>query len=183
MVVSMSELERLAMLLEKRKLVDLEISRIIDRPALASHIGEFIASKIFKVRLESSATAKGIDGAFAEGPLRGKTVNIKLYGKQEGILDITLDNLADYYLVLTGLESPPVTSRGKSRPIIISKFYLFEMKPLLEKLKMRKVKLGTATSVANSYWEEAEIYPRSMNKKLELTDEQVRLLRLFSGNH
>jgi len=181
-VVRLSELERLAELLEKRNQADLETSRIIGRPALASHIGEFIASKIFKIILESSATAKGIDGVFVEGSLKGKTVNIKLYGKQEGILDITTDGLADYYLVLTGSKSPPVTSRGQSRPLVISCVYLFEMKPLLEKLRTRKVKIGIATSVASSYWEEAEIYPRSMSRQLKITEEQAKQLRLFSGN-
>ena len=131
----MKELKRISDLLKKRRQVDEEISRIIDRPAIPSHIGEFIASRIFNIKLEASATAEGIDGVFVEGPLKRKTVNIKLYGKQEGILDITLKNLADYYLVLTGPKSPPATSRGESRPIVVSHAYLFDMKDLVRKLK------------------------------------------------
>jgi len=114
--------------------------------------------------------------------LRGKTVNIKLYGKQEGILDIAANELADYYLVLTGPKTEPTTSRGTSRPLVISHVYLFEMRKLISKLKKRKVKIGIATSVAQPYWTEAEIYPRKTNKTLELTKEQIRLLKLFSDN-
>jgi hypothetical protein len=175
----MHDLEKIAELLKRRKQFDLEISRIIGRPSLASHIGEYIASKIFKIKLADSATTKGIDGAFFEGRLKGKTVNIKLYGKQEGILDISLGNLADYYLVFTGPTTPPVTSRGKSRPIVISHIYLFEMPVLVNKLRNHGVKIGISTSVAKQYWTEAEIYPQEMNNRLGLTEEQKRLIKLF----
>jgi hypothetical protein len=176
----MNELEKIADLLQKRRQIDEEISKIIGRPSIPQHIGEFIASKIFKIRLETSATAKGIDGAFIEGPLKGKTVNIKTYGKQESILDISLSSLADYYLVLTGPKSPSATSRGSSRPLVTSNVYLFEMAGLVNKLKKRGVKIGIATSVVQSDWTEAQIYPQITNKKLELTEEQVRLLELFA---
>lgn len=178
----MAEVERIADLLRKRNRIDREISKIIGRPSMRGHIGEFIASNIFKIKRESSAIAKGIDGVFAEGSLRGKTVNIKLYGKQESILDIAANELADYYLVLTGPKTEPTTSRGTSRPLVISHVYLFEMHKLISKLKKRKVKIGIATSVAQPYWTEAEIYRRKTNKTLELTKEQIRLLKLFSDN-
>jgi len=146
------------------------------------HIGEYIASKIFQIKLEDSASAKGIDGVFVKGPLKGKTVNIKLYGKREGLLDITRDNLADYYLVLTGPKSAATTSRKSSRPLVISNVYLFKMTELISKLRKRGVKIGIATSVAKSYWTEAEIYPHKTNDKLELTREQARLLELFAAD-
>jgi hypothetical protein len=177
----MNELEKLADLLTKKRQIDLDISRIIMRPSLPSHIGEFIASRIFGMRLEVSATAKGIDGAFTEGPLKGRTVNVKLYGKQEGILDITTRSLADYYLVLTGPKSSPVTSRGGTRPLVIDHVYLFEMITLVRSLANRNLKIGTATSVAREYWDQAEIYPDQNNKKLILTGEQLRQLRLFGA--
>jgi hypothetical protein len=179
----MAEIERIADLLKKRNEIDREISKIIGRPSTRGHIGEFIASKIFKIELESSAATKGIDGVFTDGPLRGKTVNIKLYGKREGVLDIAVHELADYYLVLTGPKSAATTSIGSSRPLVISNVYLFEMRKLMNKMRKRGVKIGVATSVTQSYWEEAEIYPLETNKKLELTEEQVRLLDLFSDNY
>lgn len=175
----MNELERLADLLRKKRQIDSDISSIIRRPSLPSHIGEFIASRIFGIRLEVSATAKGIDGVFIEGPLNEKTVNVKLYGKQEGILDITTHSLADYYLVLTGPKSPPVTSRGANRPLVIDHVYLFKMRTLVKSLTNRNLKIGVATSVAKDYWDQAEIYPDQNNKELILTEEHLRQLRLF----
>lgn len=41
-----SDLKRIAELLEKRNQIDLELSKIMGRPATVGHIGEFIASKI-----------------------------------------------------------------------------------------------------------------------------------------
>ena len=178
----MDTLEKIAELLEKRRQIDRKISKIIGRPALKGHIGEHIASKIFQIKLEDSASAKGIDGVFIKGPLKGKTVNIKLYGKREGILDIALDNLADYYLVLTGPKSAATTSRESSRPIVISDVYLFKMPELVSRLRKRGAKIGNATSVAKYYWAEAEIYPHKVNEELELTREQSRLLELFAAN-
>ena len=133
------------------------------------------------MQLEISAATKGIDGIFDKGPLKGKSVNIKLYGKQESLLDIALKDLADYYLVLTGPKSLAATSRGQSRPIVIDHVYLFEMKGLVNSLKRLGVKIGIATSVAKSYWEKAEIYPRQAKRILELTKEQKELLGLFSS--
>jgi hypothetical protein len=180
MVSDLNDLEELAALLRQRKQIDDEISKVIGRPAIPQHIGEFIASKIFNIKLEASAIAKGIDGIFADGPLKGKSANVKLYGKQEGILDITLERPADYYLVLTGPKAMLATSRGETRSINISHVYLFEMKELVKDLRDRGVKIGTATSVAKAYWEKAEVYPESANSKLKLTKEQNRLLSLFS---
>jgi len=54
-------------------------------------MGEWIASKVFDIQLEDSAVAKAIDGRFRSGPLAGKTVNIKIYGKREGLLDTNSD--------------------------------------------------------------------------------------------
>jgi len=173
------ELERIADLLSKRNKIDFELSRIIGRPSQRGHLGEFIASNIFNIELEYSATEKGIDGVFLNEPLQGKTVNIKFYGKQEGILDIQLANLADYYLVLTGPKSQPKTSRGNSRPLIISNVYLFDTRLLVNSLKKRRIKLGIATSVANLYWSSAEIFPKSKNSLLQLNNQQVELLKLF----
>jgi hypothetical protein len=177
----MAELQELANLLQRRNEIDKEISRIIGRPSTIGHLGEFVASKIFGIKLESSATTKGIDGVFAEGPLKGRAVNIKWYGKQEGILDVNLDNLADYALVITGPKSVPLTSKGTTRPLVISYVYLFDMVGLVSELRQRAVKIGIATSVKKSSWDNAEIYPKRANKKLELTEEQRKTLELFSG--
>lgn len=176
----MNELETLANLLSMRNQIDGDISKIIKRPANSGHLGEFIASKIFCISLEYSATTKGIDGRFTQAPLFDKTVNIKFYGKQEGILDIALDNLADYYLVLTGPKSQPATSRGGTRPFTIEHVYLFEMQQVVNELNNRGVKIGIATSIKKEFWDASELFPLNNNKQIILSDEQTRLLKLFS---
>src|SRR5262245_57242332 len=110
------QLSCLAELLKRRNALECEITELIARPASIGHLGEFIASRIFNISLQHSASSKGIDGHFSDGTLRGRSVNIKWYAMREGLLDITPDFLPDYYLVLTGPRSPAVTSRGRSRP-------------------------------------------------------------------
>lgn len=157
-----------------------EIAGIIGRPALNRHIGEYVASMLFGIELEESATAKGIDGYFNEGSLKGKSVNVKLYGKKENILDISTAELADYYLVLSGDDGDLSSSRGKTRPLVISQVFLFNMTELMPRLKERGVKIGIATSVRKSDWDDAMVYPVQMNRELVLSDEQIRLLQLFN---
>src|SRR5947209_19797410 len=98
----MSDLADLAELLLRRNKLDEEIARTVGRPALIGHIGEYIAAKVFDITLENSAVNKGFDGRFCKGPLVGKSVNVKWYAKREGLLDIRLDAVPDFYLVLTG---------------------------------------------------------------------------------
>jgi len=172
-------LERLASLVHERNRVSEEIAAIIGRPALNGHIGEYLASRIFGIQLEFSATAKGIDGYFTEGSLKGKSVNVKLYGKKENILDISTDKVADYYLVLTGAEGDLSSSRGKTRPLVISQVYLFNMAKLMPKLRERGVRVGIATSVRKGDWEEAMVYPVQRSRELVLSEEQLRMIRLF----
>ena len=122
----MSQLEQLASLLAKRNAIDKEISDLISRPALKGHVGEWIAQESFGVKLEESAAQKGFDGRFADGPLAGKTVNVKWYGKREGILDINPDGVPDHYLVMTGPKAAAMTSRGQTLPWVITEVFLFD---------------------------------------------------------
>jgi hypothetical protein len=171
-------LERLSELLRERNRISSEIATLIGRPALSSHIGEYIASKIFDIELYESATHKGADGQFRSGPLRGKTVNVKLYGKKEGLLDIN-HAPADYYLVLTGPDSPLTSSHGGDRPLVIEQAFIFNMSRLLTELRGRGVKIGIATSMTKGSWEAAMIYPRPRNTEYTLSPEQAKLIELF----
>ena len=175
----MKKLERLAELIHVKNKIDDEIAGIIGRPSLIGHVGEYIASEIFKIELEQSAVAKGIDGRFTQVPLKGQTVNIKFYAKRENLLDIKPDHLPDCYLVITGPKSGAVSSRGATRPWLISSVYLFSSQELMNELKNRSVKIGIATSVISKLWAEAEIYPNQRNSTIQLSEEQVRQLRLF----
>ncbi len=175
----MDDLERLALLIRQRNDTEVEITRIIGRPAQIGNIGEYIAARVFKIALASSATEKGYDGHFEEGPLRGRTVNVKWYAKREGLLDIEPRSLPDFYLVLTGPPSPAVSSKGTPRPWLISSVCLFDAHGLVDELVKAGVKVGIATSVRKRLWDAAELWPNQRNTMLPLTDGQRRMLRLF----
>jgi len=175
----MKKLERLAKLIHDKNKINDGIAEIIGRPSLIGHVGEYIASKIFRIELEPSATKKGIDGHFTQYPLKGQTVNIKFYAKRENLLDITPDCLPDYYLVITGPKSYAVSSKSTTRPWLISNVYLFSSQKLMGELENRDGKIGIATSITSKLWNEAEIYPNQRNSIVPLSEEQVQQLRLF----
>lgn len=175
----MESLKLLADLIVQRNRNEQKITEIIDRPATVGHLGEYIASKIFHIKLEQSASQKSIDGHFMDAPLIGRTVNIKWYAKLEWMLDITPEAPPDFYLVLAGPRLEMTTSRGSARPWLIESVYFFDARELVSVLRAEKVKIGTATSIKQSLWRSAEVYPKSNNTQLVLSDEQHRLLGLF----
>lgn len=174
-----NELELLSALIKQRNAIDKDISEIIGRPAERGHIGEFVAAEIFDIELHESATHKGSDGVFRRGKLAGRTVNIKSYGKREGILDMKRKDPPDFYLVLTGPKTAAMSSRGATRPWVISSAFLFNHHELVSQLS---VKIGIATSVKRNFWGEAEIYPNPNNGMLVLNPEQRSMLEMFSSS-
>ena len=175
------ELEQLASLLARRNAIDEQIAALIGRPAIRGHVGEWIAHEIFGVTLEESAVQKGFDGRFADGPLAGKTVNVKWYGKREGLLDINPDGVPDYYLVMTGPKAVAMTSRGQTRPWVITEVFLFDAPALVERLRRLGRRLGVAASVRQHEWEAARVYPAAAPRaRLTLTDAQREALKLFA---
>jgi hypothetical protein len=177
---AMHDLPRLAELLQEKHLIDEKIANLVGRPAQIGHVGEYIASAIFDIRLEAAATAKGIDGYFATGPLAGRSVNVKWYAKLESILDLTPAYLPDEYLVMTGPRVAPASSRGTHRPWLIQYAFEFDAHELVAELSARGSKLGIASSVPRRYWDAAEIYPAQNSNRLLLSDEQRAMLRLFA---
>lgn len=175
----MDDLVQLATLIETRNQLEGKITALIGRPAPIGHLGEYIASRIFNIALEESASHKSSDGYFNVEPLKGQTVNIKWYAFQEGILDITPESLPDHYLVLTGLKSGTMTSHGRVRPWTIEKVFLFDAHSLVEELRLAGVKIGIATSVRQHLWEKAEIYPAGRNDLCQLSQVQRDMLALF----
>ncbi len=175
-----SDLARLAELLAERNRLDQAIAELIGRPALPGHLGEYIAARVFGIALEPSASARGLDGRFAAGPLAGRSVNIKYYGKQENCLDIALAGGPDFYLVLTGPKGQAASSRGAQRPFVIHSVYLFDASSLLADLQARAVQLGVATSVRAPLWRAAAVYPEAVCPLLPLAPAQRQLLRLFA---
>jgi len=175
----MHDLEQLAEIIKRRNTVDDEVMAITERPALIGHTGEYIASRVFDIKLEESAAHKAIDGVFRKGKIVGKTVNIKWYGKLEGVLDITPKTLPDFYLVFTGPKTAATSSRGLTRPWIIANVFLFDAYELIRDLQERNVKIGIATSIANKFWESAEIYPTQINDDLVVSEAQRKAISLF----
>ncbi len=178
--MNIKSLQALADLLHERNEIDRQIAETIGRPVERGHVGEFIAADVFNIRLEDSATNKGNDGVFNAGPLEGLRVNVKFYGKREGCLDLVLKDTPDHYLVLTGAKRATTTSRGTTRPWTIEAVYLFEAESLVSALTERGCKLGTATSVADQFWEKAQVWPTQVNAALPVTAEQNAALQLFS---
>jgi hypothetical protein len=167
------DLERLAELIQAKNNADLAIARLIGRPCAPGNIGEFVAAKVFGVRLVQSGSHPGYDGTFEAGPLAGKTVNIKTYSRHESVLDIGA-HPCDYYLVLTG---PP--GQARILPWVIDSVFLFDSAELLFRLKQRGVKIGVATSVRKSDWETARVFPRRPASPLQLSDDQLAWLSMF----
>jgi hypothetical protein len=175
-----TDTERLAQLLRQRNVIDADIAKLIGRPALPGHVGEFIAAEVFGINLHDSASKAASDGVFAQGRLAGKSVNVKLYGKVEGMLDLPVPGkaMADYTLVLTGPSSSTASSKGTTRPLVITAVYLFHTGDLVADLQAKSLKIGVATSVKKSLWEAAEIYPKP--GELALGEHQRDLLALFA---
>lgn len=172
-------IRRAAELLRDRNAIDVDLVRVIARPVTAGHLGEWIASLVFDVELESSPSAKGIDGRFRSGPLQGRTVNVKWYMRHQGLLDTTEHAALDYYLVLAGPPSPAGSSRGTTQPWCIHSAYLIDARQLRAEQLARGVKLGIASSVTKQQWLSAQIYPPTAASPLPLTREQADLLQLF----
>ena len=176
----MNGLEQLAAMIRQRNRVARDIASVIGRPGQMGHIGEFIASQVFGIQLEESASRKAVDGHFTQGPLAGCSVDIKWYALQEGLLNISPSDLPDFYLVLAGPRSISQSSRGGFRPWTIASVHLFQASELTHDLRKRGVKVGVASSVRQVLWQEAEIYPQQRNRRLVLTPGQREKLALFA---
>lgn len=175
------DLEKLSRLLTEMNSLGNRISEITHRPATIGHTGEYIASRVFDIELESSAAAKGHDGVFMSGKLAGSVVNIKWYGKLEHMLDLNPEAVPDYYLVMTGPKSQLQSSRGGIRPWVINYTFLFHGPELLTDLKTRGVKIGMATSVQKHKWQAAEIFPNQRNMFFRMTNEQMEMIFQFGS--
>jgi len=172
---SMSELPRLASLLKSRNTIDEKIATLIGRTAQANNIGEYIASVIFRITLDEAGKRRGYDGRFSSGALAGNSVDVQWHPKRDGLMNIKVDALPDYYLILTG----PEASATIANPWVIESIFLFHASELLNALRERGVQLGSGTSITGPLWERAEIYPIPRNTTLILGDEERKLLVLF----
>src|SRR5258708_11066637 len=77
--VSMNNLVQLAELIKEKNVVDGKIASILWRPAQVGHAGEYIAAALLGIQLHQSASHASSDGRFLQGPLTGRSVDIKWY--------------------------------------------------------------------------------------------------------
>ena len=171
-------LKSIAMLLRSRNEIDARIVDIVGRPMVHGHLSDWIAAQIFDIELEPAAN-RAIDGWFRSGPLAGRTVNVKHYTRNEGLLDITESDELDYYLVMTGPRGPATRSAGTHRPWTIEHVHLFDAFDLIASLRAIMRRIGVATSVREEFWKAAEIYPNPVKPPLRLTPEQKAALDGF----
>lgn len=177
--MEIDQVARIAELLARRNQIDEEIASVIGRPMAAGHLGEWIAAWVFDIALEESAAAPGIDGRFLSGPLVGKTVNVKWYLKDEGLLDIPTSAAPDVFLVLAGPRAAAVSSKGSHRPWTVETVYLLDTPALMTALGNSRVRIGAATSLRRAFWQASEIYPNPMNTALPLDAAQRVMLSRF----
>ena len=142
-----------------------------------------MAAQIFDIKLCSAANRKAIDGKFLGGGLDGKTVNIKFYTKNDGLLDLQEDAGPDYYLVMTGPKEAAGSSHGKVRPWVIESVFLFDTAALVSELRKRnpKKKIGVAAGVPVDLWQKAMLYPNGVSPLLKVANDQRDRLALFSA--
>ncbi|MCC3765362.1 hypothetical protein K3N28_20070 [Glycomyces sp. TRM65418] len=170
-------LKSIAMLLRQRNEIDARIADIVGRPVAHGHLSDWIAAQIFDIELEPAAN-RAIDGWFRSGPLAGRTVNIKHYTRNEGLLDMSDTDDLDYYLVMTGPRRGAARSGGH-RPWTIDHVHLFDALALADTLRNSMRRIGVATSVRAEYWKAAEIHPDPVQPLLRLTAGQIAALDGF----
>jgi hypothetical protein len=176
--MSSAELMSIAMLLRERNRIDARIADIVGRPVVSGHLSDWIAAQIFDIELEPSANS-AIDGRFRSGALAGRTVNVKHYTRNQGLLDMTDSEALDYYLVMTGPRGP---TAGTHRPWSIEHVYLFDAQALYDELSAQLRRIGVATSVRAEYWRAAEVYPDPARPALALGPKQTAALASFKAH-
>ncbi|HEX2143047.1 MAG TPA: hypothetical protein VHG10_00930 [Glycomyces sp.] len=174
------QLANVAFLMRQRNDIDARIADIVGRPVVSGHLSDWIAAAILDIALERAAN-RAIDGRFRSGPLAGRTVNIRHYTQNQGLLDMTDSEELDYYLVMTGPRGPAVRSAGTHRPWTIDYVHLFDAWALADALHAEMRRIGTATSVRAAFWHAAEIHPRAANPELVLTPEQALAFDAFKS--
>jgi len=173
----LDELKSIALLLRYRNDIDARIADIVGRPVAAGHLSDWIAATILDIELAPSAD-RAVDGHFRSGPLAGRTVNVKHYTRNQGLLDVNDSDELDYFLVMTG---PRGAASGAHRPWSIDHVHLFDAFALTETLRAEMRRIGTATSVRAAHWHAAEIHPRPANQALVLTADQALAFDAFKS--
>jgi len=167
-----------ALVLEHNKIAE-QITHVIGRPAQLGHVGEYLASSLFDVELAPAANNRLVDGHFRGGLLKGRSVDVKMYPVRENVLDMHETAIPDFFLVFAGPKGSAVSSKKKGRPWVIDGIYLFDAAAISAMLRAAGRRPGTGTSVAQSHWDVAEVYPRHECTLLDISEEHLAWLPSF----
>ena len=176
----MAGLEGLAELIKAYNAVGARIAAVTGRPAERGHTGAYLAAHIFGLELQEPAAHRAIVGRFSAGALAGRTVNVQWYGQQDGLLDVSLDPILDYYLVMTGPTGGLGSSRRAVTPWVIAQVYLLDAAEVRALVLARGGKLDNPVSIPGAIWQAGLIYPGARNARRLLTDQQRAELALFA---
>jgi hypothetical protein len=175
----MDDLAQLAELIKTRNWVDGYISTLANCSPQMAPVGAFIASRVFRIASPKPASRRSCEGHFAQGSLAGRSVNIRWLPRPGGVLDIDLDALPDFFLVLAGSRHQGTSRGGGSQPWLIASVHLFDAGALVDELRRRGTRITTATPVPQDLWQEAEVYPTQHNPILALSAGQREMLAQF----
>ena len=139
-----------------------EVETVIEKQIDRRNIGAFIANEIFDIVLEKHRNI-AYDGRFRSGEQRDKSFLVKWYMTRKPTLDIDGGMTPDFYLVFTGSE----------KEFISEDVYLFDVIPLITKLRVRNQETGLTdlTKMIEKDWEDARVI---------LTEENKNLISIFS---
>ncbi|THV27308.1 hypothetical protein [Glycomyces paridis] len=165
-------LTSIAMLIHERNRIDARITDIVGRPVVSGHLSDWIAAQVFDIELDP-VPGSPVDGRFRSGALAGRTVNVKHYTRNHGLLDMTDSEELDYYLVMTGPRVPVAGAWS------IDRVYLFDAQALYDDLSEQLRRIGVATSVRPEYWRAAEVHPNPARPALALGPMQTAALDAF----
>ena len=176
----MSNLKQLSSLLVRRNAIDEKITALIGRPAIRGHVGEWIAQEIFKVKAGKIRESEGLRRPVYRRSAGRTDGECEVVRQARGAARHQSSQRPGQYLVLTGPKAEATTSKGQTRPLVITEVFLFDASALVEQFKVQKRRLGVAASVRQHEWKTARVYPKAApGARLTLTDAQREALKLF----
>lgn len=154
----MDQLAALADLIRQRSTIDHQIAAILNRPVHSGHFGEYVTSAIFGIELNDAANAKAIDGYFRNGPLEGRSVNVKYQTRHRGLLNLGVStdpaDHPDFYLVVTGTEqrqgSSGETTESAAASMALSPDGIVEAERAQRCAATRRHRLGLLAEIVES---------------------------------
>ncbi len=168
-------MRRLSDLLALKNYSELEIAHLIGMKARAEYVAAFVCSCVLNIGLEESTSCPFLSGIFADGPLKGASVQIARVPADCFSSFIQRCPKTDYFLFIGGRDSRKGGSSGFYSAWTIRSIYLVPSRDLMS----HSPETGTSEILSDCFPDDFEIYPASKCSLLELTHYQRQLLDLF----